>query len=430
MKYFENTAWYSDFAYSKLKASGSAVFLFLVWPISALILAFKNYRIKWSRDIFWLFCVFFGFTFIIAGEGGADSDRYARNFIAYAHSDLNLKDIWSYFYSATEDSKLDIALTLINYFVSRLTDNPSILFMVFGFIFGYFYSRNIWYVLDKINGKLTGIIILYILSFALFNPIWNINGFRFNTAAQIFLFGTLPYLLEGKTSRLLWSGASILFHFSFLLPSVILILFIIFKNRTNLYFGFFIFTVFIKEIDIQQVQSLLLYLPNIFHSKVTAYTNPDFAKATWSEVQELNWYVPYSAKVVKWVIYLLVLYIFFLGKDLLKERPDLKTLFSFSLLFYGFTNILSFIPSGGRFVAVVNTFMFPLFIILTTNYHRIKSLSVIMVFSVPLLLLFCIVSLRVGMDYIGLMTVIGNPMIAAFGNDNLPLIAAIKGFLF
>jgi hypothetical protein len=421
-KYFNSVNLVSTF-------KGSALALFFIWPLATLYISLRNYKQDWSKNMFWLFCIFFGYTFIIAGEGGGDSNRYAQRFIEYAHSDLNLKDLWSSFYSATEDSKLDIVLSLINYSVSRITDNPSILFAVFGLIFGYFYSRNMWYLLDRINGNLTGIVSLFLLTFALFNPIWNINGFRFNAAAQIFLYGTLPYLLEGKTKRLIWAGVSILVHFSFLFSVAILILFVLVKNRLHIYLIFFLITSFIKEINIQSMQSVFLLLPDIFHSKVNAYTNLDYAESAQISVQSLNWYVAYLDKMIKWVIYAIVIFIYLFGRKILKERRDMTTLLCYSLLLFGFTNIFSFVPSGGRFFMVGYTFMFAFFTIFIANFPSIKGWTLVKALSTPLLLLFCIVALRWGMDYFGLMTVIGNPLTAVYYSDSIPLIIGIKSLL-
>lgn len=403
----------------------SALLLYLIWPLLGLYVAFSDYKQDWSKNIFWLFCIFFGLTFIIAEEGGADSDRYARLFIYYAHFDLDLKELWGSFY-AEGSGYVDIISPLIIYLVSRITDNPSILFAVFGLIFGYFYSRNIWYVLGRVNGKLTGIVLLYFLTFALLNPIWNINGFRFNAAAQIFLFGTLPYLLGGKSKSLIWSVASIFVHFSFLFPVAILGLFYLLKNRLNIYLLFFVLSAFIKEIDLQWVQSSLLFLPDVLFSKVLTYANPEYAEGRRIMYEELPWFITYSSIGLRWVSYIIVLSIFLFGRKMLKERCDMTTLLCFSLLLFGFANIFSLVPIGGRFLVVTYTFMFAFFIIYFAAFPKVGDMLIIKALSIPLLLLFCIVAIRIGMDYFGLTTILGNPFSAALYSDPVPLITAIK----
>jgi len=102
------------------------------------------------------------------------------------------------------------------------------------------------------------------------------------------------------------------------------------------------------------------------------------------------------------------------------------TLFCYSLLLYGFANIFSLVPSGGRFIILANTFMFAFFIIFITTFPKIRGLLLIKVLSIPLLLLFCIVEIREGTDFFGLMTIFGNPFLAALYTDTVPLIMGIK----
>lgn len=401
---------------------------FIFWPFGVTLGALRHWDRPWAKNIFWLFCIFLGLTFIIAQEGGADSDRYARLFLHYARSKMNLEELLSSFYSESS-GYVDIASPLIIFLVSRLTANPIILFTVFGTIFGYFYSRNIWYVIEKMEGRFTLLVLVYLLCFALLNPIWNINGFRMWTAAQIFLYGTLPFLFDGNKKRLLWALVSVFFHFSFMFPLGILGIYYILKNRINIYLIFFVGTAFIKEINLLDVQSALSFLPGIFYSRVLAYTNPDYAESLGLARENLNWYLTYSTDAVKWVIYAMIIYIYLFGRKVLKERKDLTSLLSYSLLLYGSANIFSLVPSGGRFIVVASTFMLAFIVIFITSFRELKGITLIQVLSAPLLALYCIVAIRMGMDYYGLMAFIGNPIIAAFYTDNVPFIESIKKLL-
>ena len=398
---------------------------YLIWPFGLTLEAFRQWEKPWSKNAFWLFCIFFGFTFVIAEEGGADSDRYARDFIDYAHSGMKLKDLWGLFYVVGSD-QTDIVVPLVMFFLSRITDNPAALFVIFALISGYFYSRNTWYVLERVNGKLRGFILLLFITFLLINPIWNINGFRFHLASQIFLFGTLPYLLEGKKKYLIWSGVSVLAHFTFLLPVAILGMFVLLKNRTSIYLIFFIVTAFFREIEMEWFQSNLAFLPKVIFAEISNYMSEGYAEFRADIDEELPWFITYSAMGMRWTIYLIIFSTMYFGRDLLKERSELKTLLSFSLLFYGFVNIASLIPSGDRFATVANTFVIPYFMIFLVTLPRIGESLLIRIISFPLLMLFCAVQLRIGMVFFGIMTLIGNPFTAAFYSDPVPLITQLK----
>ncbi len=421
---FNKISDYSD----RWKEGMDYVLVFLLWPLGALLAAFNHWKKPWSKNVFWLFCIFFGFTFVIAERGGSDSARYAEVFVDIAHSDLNLTSLFSSFYSELSDDP-DVVSPIIVFLVSRATDNPKFLFMVYGLFFGFFYSRNLWFVLNKIENKVTGMILLLTLTFALINPIWHINGFRFWAAAQVFLFGTLPFLLDGNKKTLIWSAFSILVHYSFILPLGILGIFYLVKNKANLYLAFYLATAFLQELNLQWFQSILSFLPDIFYSKVLTYANAEYAETRMLSSQALQWYVTLPLEGLKWVNYIFVISFFIIGRKFINEREDLKTLLCFSLLFLGFANILSFVPSGHRYLHVANTFIFPFYIISFSAFSRIRKLFILQTFSLPLLVLFCVMSIRIGFNHFGALTVIGNPVSSAFYSYPVPLMDDIKRVL-
>ena len=402
---------------------------FLVWPFGVMLASLKYWRQPFSRNIFWLFCIFFGLTFIIAeGEMAADSEYYARLLTQYANSNMSLSELWQSFYSESSNY-VDIVQPLITYLISRMTATPTVLFTVFGTIFGFFYTSNIWYLLERLQGKITVVLFVYILTFALLNPIWNINGFRMWTAAQIFLFGALPYFFEGKIKNLLWSAFAILVHFSFVYPFAILMLYHFLKNKIDIYFGFFIITSFIKELGLDFVRESLSFLPGFLQARVTGYTNLEYAEFRASRMELHNWYIVYSRLAMRWVVYSIAIFVYLFFKRNLMTRKDLMSLFCFTVLLYGFANIFSLVPSGERVLTVATIFMFSFAIVLLSAFSQNKGISVIRTLLLPFLILFCVVKIREGMDFYGLVTVIGNPVFGALYTDSVPLIEEIKGLL-
>ncbi|HOP00267.1 MAG TPA: EpsG family protein [Bacteroidales bacterium] len=402
---------------------------FLVWPFGVMLASLRHWRQPFSRNIFWLFCIFFGLTFVIAeGEMTADSEYYARLLTTYANSNMDMSDLWRSFYSESSNY-VDIVQPIITYLVSRITSNPIVLFTVFGTIFGFFYTSNIWYVLGRLEGKITPVLFVYILTLALLNPIWNINGFRMWTAAQIFLFGALPYFFEGKAKNLLWSAFAILVHFSFVYPVAVLTLYYFLRNRIDIYFGFFIITSFIKELDLDFVRESLSFLPGFLQARVTGYTNLEYAEFRADRMELHNWYISYSRLAMRWVVYCIAIFVYLFFKRNLSGRKDLLSLFCFTVLLYGFANIFSLVPSGERVLTVATIFMFSFAVVLMSVFAQHKGLSVVRTVLLPFLVLFCVVKIREGMDFYGLVTIIGNPVFGAFYADSVPLIEEIKGLL-
>ena len=213
-------------------------YLFLLLPFLAVIMAIRSFRTSWAKNIIWAFVVFYGFTFSITApvsKDGASPDinRNTDQVINLYESNISFIDIAKLYRDNTD---IDILQLTISIAVSFITDSPRVLTAVFGLVFGFFYSRNIWFVIERMQGKLKLTAILLLVAYALIDPIWNINGFRFFTAAQVYIYGLLPFIFDGKKKGILISALSILVHFAFLLPVGVLLLYVIVGNRTLIYF--------------------------------------------------------------------------------------------------------------------------------------------------------------------------------------------------
>jgi hypothetical protein len=399
---------------------------FLIWPFGSMVAAFTGREKKYAKNLFWLFCIYFGFTFIIANED-LDSARYAMNLKEFHDSEIKFNLLLSLFYSS-QSEYIDIVQPILTYITALITDNPSILFAVFACVFGFFYSRNLWYILDRINGNISASIFFFILAYALICPIWYINGIRMWAAAQVFIYGLLPFFYEGRRKSLWWAVSSVFFHFSFIFPLLILFSYIFIKNRPTFFFTFSIITLFISQINLEYIRGLFAYLPGFMQSRIS-YTDVEGAQGLLALRQELNWYLIFSEQAVKWIIYAFAVIIFIEGKKVISKRKEMMNSFCFGLWFYGWVNLARLVPSGGRFGTVADMFMMTFLIFYLTqfnHYGKIKSLKIL---SVPVLILFIIIAIRVGFDTCGLYTLLGNPVIAAIYKDTLPVIDYVKTIL-
>jgi hypothetical protein len=130
----------------------NAYMLFILWPFLSVIYAIVNYRSKWAKNIIWFFCCFFGYTFVISNEG-MDANRY-RDFLVELHtSEISFGDYFHGVYNG-DIGRGDYLEPTIRYIVSRFSDDYRILYAIFGFIMGYFYSRNIWFLLDEVSDRI------------------------------------------------------------------------------------------------------------------------------------------------------------------------------------------------------------------------------------------------------------------------------------
>jgi hypothetical protein len=251
-------------------------------------------------------CVYFGFVFVFSRDiQGADSARYAQNLVDLHGFAPSLLTLWNSFYSF-DTNLLDIYQPVTTWLVSLFTDNAHFLFAIFSFVFGYFYAQNIWIILNNISGKKS--IIVWIIYFIIYID-YSIMVYKWRSnvycSSNLYLW-CFSLLLGNNRKGLIWSSASLLFHFSFLLPVAILFLYSILPRKLPIYFLFFIVTAFIAEIDLFTIRNYLSFLPDIFQPRVIAYTNSDYAIGVNEAYKDTVWYVRYAEPALRLTIYSLL----------------------------------------------------------------------------------------------------------------------------
>ncbi len=406
----------------------NSLFLFLVWPFRVLLYSLKNYKHPASQKLFWLFCIYFGFVFIIDDPGGSDSARYAED-LYILHSNLpSFKEFVNLLY-ATEGGILDIYQPLVTWLVALFTGDARFLFAFFAAVFGHFYAKNIWMILDRVKHRMEWVVFIFILSFALINPIWNINGVRMWTAAQIFLYGNLRYLLYNDKKGLYWSASSVFVHFSFLLPNFLLFVWLFLPLKLFFFFSFYVFATLLKEVDLSAIGNLLSFLPDILQPRVESYTNEEYAQGISKALEQNSWHVHFAKLTRKIVLYVWVSTAFYFRNVLVKKMPEFIKLFSLALFIGGVAQIASLIPSGGRFLTLSNSLFFALFIFILLQQKDGINLKWIKIITVPFLIFSIFFNIRMGFDYIGILTFVGNPLLAIIIDDQTPLIEFVKSIL-
>jgi hypothetical protein len=396
------------------KSGFYAALLFLVWPLLALLSAFKNYKSSWAKNILWAFVAFYGFAFAIGAESeGSDINRYVQQVKDLHTVEMTTSKAVEYF---QESGEVDILRTFIAVSLSRVTDSQAILTLIYGIIFGFFFSRNIWYLLEHMEGKLQPITILLLTCFFLVIPIWNINGFRMWTAAHIFIYGLLPFLFEGKKNKILVCLASILVHFSFIVPVGILFGYMLAGNRLVLYFGFFVLSFFISEINLEVFNNIVeSYAPEIVQERTSSYRSETQVEQHREGGQQNKvWYAVWYRVALRWSITGFIILLFFKGRAFFKENKGWLSLFSFTLLFNGAANLLSSLPSGGRFGSIATLLALSVIILYIQNRQHDKVLKRFTLAAIPALLLFIVVAVRIGLYSMSATAVLGNPIIAVF----------------
>ena len=126
------------------KISIDWLILSFIWPFVALLTALTKFRGKHIQTVFWLFCIFFGFTFYYGDLNaieGPDSIRYSNELIYFYNQSFSFPELLEMLYNPSF-GYTDIYQPLATWMVALFTDNPRWLFALFGAVFGFFYVKN------------------------------------------------------------------------------------------------------------------------------------------------------------------------------------------------------------------------------------------------------------------------------------------------
>jgi hypothetical protein len=375
------------------------------------------------------FCAFYGTTQFFGEEGA----RYKDSF-AYREAFYNMHDTattWENYKGSLFDGEttFDVVIPLITYIISSFTRNAKVFFLILGVIFGYFYGKNIEFVIHNTNyNKHNRFLLFLFFVFAIILPFWSgLNGLRMNIGIHIFFYGVSGYLKSSKANYLFYIILSGLFHFAIIAVVGIFFAFYFtpFKKYNIIYFVLFIITFLIAEANIEGIVNFARnYSPSAFQSKVEGYVHDDNVqnfKTTFTEGR--SWHALYFGKALTYsIFYLTSITYLFNRRDMLLDDNQ-KIFLSFALILFSFANLINQLPSGGRFYTIAYLFAF---IPITIFYSKTKRKKLFHFTLIPLLF-FSIVNIRDGFEHITMASLFANPLLAWFDFLNqAPIVDYIK----
>lgn len=425
---------------SKTRGS-TAIIITLLIPFVGLIYSLANWREKWAKNAFWIACIYLGAVLIYCPEGtilgmGGDGGRYVLRLMEmYSNPDFTLGSLFSLY--QRDSSYLDLYQQLTTFFVSRFTDNGHVLFAVYAFVFGFFYSRNIWYILEKLPNKRLGWIVILVTLYFLICPITQINGVRMWTALHVYVYGMMPFLFERDKSKFGWVLITPLIHFSFLYVAILGLLWFIVPIRTKtnnftLYVALFIFivSIFVNSINMNVVGGMVAeYAPESYEERLESYLSEDYISARADAASLNNWYVGLSGTIISLSYNILLILLLPCIKRNVYNQYNLKHLYVFTLFLGAFANLMSLLPSGGRFQLLSQMFKVPLILIMALSVPPNVGFRKAVNYSLIFLLLPFVFEIRKLFDYFSITAIAGNFFTALVWENNVPLIDFIKRFV-
>lgn len=399
-----------------------------LFPFWTMLLSIAKFDSKSAKNLFWYGCAFMGFVFIFnpVFDTGADSTRIAQALVNMHSPDTTIKDVFSNLF--VEDGNVDVYQLLVILIVSIFTSNAHYLFLTMAVIFGFFYSRNVWRILNIFKPSTNQTYVwIFITMLFLVNPIWNINGGRMYVALHVFIYGIFGYFFEKKPTYLIWSFISIFIHFSLVLPlSLFIILQFLPQKNIQTYFFLYFISLFYNDIDMESLKTMIIdYLPKFLIYKADAYLNEELAISISEGVKEWSGYL-FVSKYMSMAFKYIVLFIFWKNIKNIEVNTIFRSLM-ITFLFLGFfINIFSSIPSMGRFIVLTDFIMYALMLLVITNVNLSNFSTNLLKYSSILLILPIFHLLRIGTIYYGNSLFWSNFLGALFIEDRYPIIQYVK----
>lgn len=333
--------------------------LFVFWPFGAFLFSLFDFKSKSSAIVYVLFVTVFGYSFTFQ-DTSADSYRVAMVFDFFDFSTL------SNIYFAYQAGGLTDLYRFFLYGLTKMfTNNPKVLFALFGFVFGIFSYLSIRLVVNEKRNRHGIYWSIIIFLFFASNPITNINGARFWTATLIFFYSTANFLFYNKKGWIIGILSTPLVHFSFLFVIPPVFLFYFFQKffysstviRSWLFISFVVlfFVSFFLETNSIKIGFLSesSFLSSSVSKKVDLYNSDRITEAVDARSSSLfhtvTRYFGYIKKIYFFIFLLAARQMIMRIKI---RKQSLNKQLAFILFFLSFSFVASVIPSGSRFVAV------------------------------------------------------------------------------
>lgn len=402
--------------------SVNQVAIFLMNPLISLAMALQRIRSPSTKNIIWMFCAFYGTAFYVDMETSVDSVKYIRGLQDMYLSDISFSSLTKLFYQEGE-RHYDIFAPIVTFVVSRFTDDYRVFMGVVGAVFGFFYSRVIFFFVDRFQFK-TSYIEWYLLALIAFSLDVGtaINGVRMYVAMFVFLYGALQYLESRKTSHLLWAMASVFFHFSFFIPVAILVAERYLTKLHGPIYLFFIGSFIFAELDIGAIRSVVQALPLGLETRVGGYLyeyDP--------QVRELTWLIDANRRMMQ--LFMIAMVTHFYMNFVVPNRNQYSSFVIYTMLLYGTVNMLWQAGSIIRFY-VLAEIIFIGYFALQLNWYRqsIKDYVTITTIAVPLLALQLALGIRFFLGFASTSLLLGNPVVVWFFEGSTSLYQFIPRF--
>ncbi|MDN3555230.1 EpsG family protein [Halomonas maura] len=387
----------------------------LIAPFIMVVLSLLYPKDPASRNVIWIFVVYYGTVFFIANGSGADSVRHAA-WLEYMHQgDMSLGELTSLLFAEGSQYQ-DIYQPLVTFFVSLFTGSHAVLFATFGVLFGYVYSRNVWFLIDRVPGSGNLLLLFLLVAFAFqVNIGSSLNGVRMGTALHVFAYGVMHYLSTGNRKFIIVMFLSTLVHFSLWLPCVVLVLYFFIRHLGMGIYCFFLVSLVMTNLDISIVKTLISYFPIPIDERASSYinaaaVNPDIMALRG---ESLAWFLKINQTLTS--IFFVTSASWMIWRGVLNDKGLIRSLLLLGMLLYGVINLLNYIPSLGRFYNLAGMLLLASVILYLATSNRQKMFDNAFFSMLALLLIIDLaLAVRLMLGFTSIWLITGNFITAPF----------------
>lgn len=363
------------------KSVGSNLVLFFLNPFLSAIVSLKNIRDGVSHRILYLWFLVFGIGFCAMNEA-ADSFRYVEDFMMESQYTWGryLQEVkeWATF----ESNIKDIYTLTVNVLVGKFTSNYHWTYLIYAAVFGFFYIKSLKVFLKHQMVKKEIVFYALLFMFCYSNPIFNINGVRFWTAAWIGVYVALNLFVERKYRMIPLLILMPLVHGSSVIWVVIMLAAIILSRFQKVTIGLYLASSFVSAVSYLIIlNDYSDMLPQFMQNQIWSYTESEMALERMAGISQ------YGAAYADFLIALpgyfqiLLSILLILNRKEINQNKEAGVLMTVALALAAITNFLSGIPSMGRFQAFVIPF---LVIVWSMNHDVLKKYDKIF-YAIPIL---------------------------------------------
>ena len=350
------------------------IIIFILWPFGGFLYSLIRPINRLTYLFFAIFFFLIGSSFYLQNEL-ADSFRYAENYREFCENGMETM----FFYYFILLGQLDIYTFLTYSICSYISDNPRVLFGLYGAVFGIFVCH--YYVLIKKDNWKNNNLYYWIFIFIIYllNPHTNINGVRFWTATWMFFSLLISCVMFNKKKNLFFICLTPLIHTSYIIPLLLFLLSRLkfFKTKTIYIFSISLFIIsFVFDMN-----NFINLLPSDFgvFSHFQAYLDGEYMKEIAQKADSRSMiYRILSTSSICFCLYILnKVY----NNTSIMTTDDVKLL-DFALLLFSFCSFFGGIPSVGRFYTLL--YMITIYLLYRLYIVRKnKSISLITLLLFP-----------------------------------------------